>query len=169
MEIPMKVLFALIPLLAASLLIFPATAAADELSATDVNGLWNSHTGGLVEFKSCGDTVCGTLEWEPQWGDTGVVPLDDKNPDEALRTRPIQGITILSGFRATNKGWRKGTFYSPWEGKSYPANVRRLDENTLRLQGCVARIFCRTFDWTRADPQAAHSVQEANSEQTPAQ
>ncbi|MEL7129815.1 MAG: DUF2147 domain-containing protein [Pseudomonadota bacterium] len=127
------------------------TAVADDLDATNVNGLWMSHTGGLVAFGPCGETVCGVLEWDPVWDETGSIPLDDKNPEAALRARSIKGIPILFGFRETRRGWRSGTFYSPWEGKSYPANVRRVDDETLRVQGCIARILCRSFDWKRAD------------------
>ncbi|MEM7663745.1 MAG: DUF2147 domain-containing protein [Pseudomonadota bacterium] len=136
------------------------SASADDVVATDVTGYWTSHTGGLVEFKPCDGAVCGVLKWEPQWDETGTIPLDDKNPDETLRDRPIKGVTILYGFKETRRGWRRGTFYSPWEGKFYPANVRRLDEETLRLQGCIARILCQSFEWTRAErPLAAPTTE----------
>ena len=141
----------LIAILAALLLLAEA-ARAQEVSPTDVAGRWMTHTGGISEFSRCGQSVCGTLEWEPSWEQTGIIPRDEKNPDENLRNRSFKGLTILYDFRETRRGWQRGTFYDPWFGKLYPANVRRLDENTLRLQGCVARIFCRSFDWTKLDP-----------------
>jgi len=129
------------------------TAHADETSPTDVIGHWVTHTGDRAAFHTCGDSICGTLEWEYRWEETNSIPNDEKNPDENLRDRPLKGLTILYGFRETKRGWRKGKFYSPWNGKTFNANVRRIDEDTLRLSGCVAPFICQSYKWTRSEIQ----------------
>jgi len=77
-------------------------------------------------------------------------PLRDANNDNAaLRDRPILGLEILSGFKATDAGsWTGGTLYSPRRGESYPADISLLPDGRLELK-VKAGIMTKTVRWTR--------------------
>ena len=116
-------------------------------------GTWLTEGGkSHVEIRLCGDEYCGRLVWlrEPN-NEDGSVKLDENNKDEALRSRTIVGIELLTGFAAGGDGpWKGGRIYNPENGKTYRSNLRLKDAGTLRVSGCVF-IFCETQIWTRAE------------------
>jgi uncharacterized protein (DUF2147 family) len=76
-------------------------------------------------------------------------PLRDaNNGDAALRDRPILGLPILSGFKASGGGWSGGTVYSPRAGKSYPAELSIAPDGRLQLK-VDAGLLSKTDYWTR--------------------
>lgn len=77
-------------------------------------------------------------------------PLRDANNEDArLRDRPILGLEILSGFKATGAGaWTGGMLYSPRNGKSFPADLSLLADGRLEVK-VKAGIVTRTVNWTR--------------------
>jgi len=112
-----------------------------------VTGRWLTVEGkALVEVAPCGPALCGriTRVLKPRPGGPAV---DVNNPDARLRTRPIQGITILTGFTADGDKW-KGRIYDPESGRTYRSELRR-EGATLKVKGCIGP-FCRTQDWTVA-------------------
>ena len=123
----------------------------------DVYGDWYTpERDSVVRIHDCGDgSPCGTVVWlDPE---TAQVIHDEHNDDAALRGRPILGVTLLSGFEAAPKGWRRGVIYNPGDGNSYRARVRRLDADTLEVKGCVGPI-CKGMRWARR-PVAAASAE----------
>lgn len=105
-----------------------------------------------VEIRMCGEEFCGRIVWlrEPH-NEDGSVKLDKNNKDEALRSRTILGIDLLSGFAAGGEGpWKGGRIYNPENGKTYRSNLRMQDADTMRVSGCVF-IFCETQVWTRVE------------------
>ena len=74
-------------------------------------------------------------------------PRDERNPNKALRGRPILGLAVLSGFTDRGNDWR-GRIYSPEEGKSYRSMLRLKPDGTLGVRGCVA-IFCQSQTWRK--------------------
>jgi uncharacterized protein (DUF2147 family) len=117
-------------------------------AAAPVAGRW--YTDGrdsIIEIGPCGAAVCGRvikiIKVSPG---TPAVPLDGHNPDPKLRHRPIQGLTILSGFTDTGPEWT-GTIYDPRAGKSYNSKMKRLADGTLQVKGCWGP-FCRTVIFT---------------------
>ena len=132
------------------------TAQAGDPASTDVWGLWYTpDRDSLVLIEDCGDgTPCGTVQWiDPVRGE---VTHDEHNPDEALRGRPMEGVTLLSGFAPGERGWKDGAIYHPGQGKTYRAKVRRLSEEALKVSGCVGPI-CKGMTWHRAEAQLAAS------------
>ena len=75
-------------------------------------------------------------------------PRDERNPNKALRSRPVLGLAVLSGFTDRGNDWR-GRIYSPEEGKSYRSMLRLKPDGTLGVRGCVA-IFCQSQTWQKA-------------------
>lgn len=137
------------PFVAITLTIAALTAVAASASApVPIAGRWQTDDGkAIIEIAACGNAMCGKISRflvaEPAAG-----ARDGKNPDKALRTRPLLGVQLLSGLRAENGVW-KGKGYSPEEGRNFNATVSTVG-NKLNLKGCVA-VFCRSVSWTRAN------------------
>jgi uncharacterized protein (DUF2147 family) len=97
-----------------------------------------------------GSTVyAGKLIWLKEPMRDGQPLRDANNSDAALRERPILGLTILSGFKATaDGGWSGGTVYSPRAGKSFPAELSLQPDGRLQMK-VKAGMLSRTDYWTR--------------------
>lgn len=115
-------------------------------AAQPVTGRWSTVDGkAIVAIAPCGGKLCGKIEKivKPT---PGRPQTDIKNPDAALRNKPLTGHTLLSGFEDAGDVW-KGTIYDPESGKSYSSKVSRNGNGTLKVQGCIA-FFCKTQTWT---------------------
>lgn len=115
-------------------------------AAQPITGRWATVDGkAIVQIAPCGREVCGKIEKivKPT---PGRPQTDIKNPDPALRSKPLTGLSLLSGFREDGDIW-KGTIYDPESGKSYTSKVSRNGNGTLKVQGCIA-FFCKTQTWT---------------------
>lgn len=112
-----------------------------------VAGRWlNDSRKTLVEIAPCGRQLCGHIVRISN-PDPGEPAVDAKNPDPALRNRPLQGLTILTGFTADGDRWR-GQIYNPKSGKTYRSELERTG-NTLTVKACIGP-FCRSLNWTQA-------------------
>ncbi len=136
-------------------------------AAVDPNaivGLWATDPeddGGQahVEIFANGDRFDGKIVWleEPEYlpgdedGEAGTPKVDTENPDPALRSRPILGMTMLEGFVFDGTDtWQKGTIYDPNNGKTYKAKMRLADPDTLKVRGFIGvSLLGRTEEWTR--------------------
>jgi len=90
----------------------------------------------------------GKVSWLKEPMRDGKPLRDVNNADTGLRERPILGIEILSGFKATAAGWSGGTVYSPRAGKSFPADLSIAPDGRLQLK-VKAGIMSKTDYWTR--------------------
>ena len=116
-----------------------------------------------IEIYKEGDRYYGKIIWlsEPEYlagdphGTAGEAKVDTENPDEALRSRPINGMTLMSNFRYDGKGlWHKGTIYDANKGKTYKCKVRLEDDDVLKVRGYMGfSLIGRTEEWTRVDPK----------------
>ncbi|MBB3347410.1 MULTISPECIES: DUF2147 domain-containing protein [unclassified Sphingomonas] len=136
------------PLPAALALLAPVAVAAPADAATPIAGRYLTQDGaGVVTVGPCDGSVCGRLttilKKRPGAPDTDV-----NNSDAALRSRPILGLPILSGFTDEGKDWR-GKIYDPRNGKTYKSIVARNADGTLNVKGCIA-FFCQTQVWKPA-------------------
>ena len=105
-----------------------------------------------VEIAPCGDRLCGTIVWFRWPNDPQGLPLVDlKNPDPALRSRPLLGLTALRGLRRTGeRTWEDGKIYNPDDGEDYEALMSLEDDGTLRVRAYVLiPLFGETQIWTR--------------------
>ncbi|WP_067105539.1 DUF2147 domain-containing protein [Sphingopyxis granuli] len=125
-------------------------AAASQGSGASIIGLWSTGSqGGRVELYRCGAAICGKVD--------DAAPLranpdhrDVKNPDRALREKPLRGLVVLQGFTGGPAEWKGGPLYDPETGESAAKGVLTLRANRkLEVKGCKAAIFCRTKVWTR--------------------
>lgn len=109
---------------------------------------WRTASGnGVVRIEPCdAGKICGVItRGTPPAGQPAV---DGRNPDPALRTRPLQGIRILSGFTRRPDGkFAGGQIYNPEDGRTYRSEFKQRPDGKLEVKGCVGPI-CQTQLWT---------------------
>lgn len=132
--------------IAAGLLLFAAPA----FAADPVEGEWLTPDGGSkVRIGACpgkADQVCGVVSWLPA---AKAKDLDKRNPDAALKSRPILGAPTVMGFKQAAPGkWTGGKLYDPASGKSYNGKITANPNGTLKVEGCIAMI-CQAQTWKR--------------------
>jgi uncharacterized protein (DUF2147 family) len=96
-------------------------------------------------------TYCGKIIWLRDPLKEGKPVIDDKNPEDSLKSRPVLGLQILRGFTyAGDRVWNGGKIYDPKSGNDYSAKMTLEDEKNLDLRGFVViPLFGRTEKWTR--------------------
>ncbi|RSV43487.1 DUF2147 domain-containing protein [Sphingomonas sp. ABOLE] len=114
-----------------------------------VEGRWKTQTrNAIVEIQRCGASICGRLLTSDALR-TNPDLRDTRNSNAQLRTRPLKGMQILSGFTADGGNWSGGKIYNAEDGKTYTADITLAGADQLKLRGCVFKPFCRTQTWTR--------------------
>jgi len=116
-------------------------------------GVWLHANGRIqVAIAPCNDRLCGKIVWFRWPNDASGRPLVDfKNPDPALRTRPLLGLTILQGLRRTGeRTWEDGQIYNPDDGTDYQALMSIEDNGDLRVRAyLLVSMLGETQIWTR--------------------
>ena len=117
-------------------------------AAGGVDGDWKSATGSVVRVYSCGAESClKIVKLEP----SAPTSVDTKNPDAALRGRPLCGLVIGTKFRATDADHLvDGYVYDPKSGHTYRGTMTS-EGDTLKMHGYIGiSLFGRTEVWSRA-------------------
>ncbi|THD59675.1 DUF2147 domain-containing protein [Phenylobacterium sp.] len=121
-----------------------------------VFGDWLTQTGdGKVRVGPCAADAaqaCGVVLWlKPPPGVEMQAMRDANNPDPALRSRALIGLTLISGFHREAVGqWADGQIYDPKSGKTYKAKMALGPNGVLKVAGCVM-VFCQAQTWTKAE------------------
>jgi uncharacterized protein (DUF2147 family) len=116
-------------------------------------GLWRMADGKVtVKVSPCGPNYCGTVVAlrKPHDG-KGRPRVDKENPNPALRKRPVIGLTILRNMQVAGTNYWTGTIYNPDDGNTYSSNMQLQGGNTMRVQGCVASVFCKSMKFIRVN------------------
>lgn len=110
-------------------------------------GYWIGPTKSIVRVEACGSEVCLKVVKLPA---DAPATVDIHNPDAALRTRPLCGRNIGTGFHETSPGkLEDGRLYDPTSGKTYKGTVTVVG-NKLKLRGYVGvGLFGRSETWVR--------------------
>ena len=126
---------------------------------SDILGVWKTEAGeAKVEIFMCGEKICGRIIWlknplytDSRDGEVGTPVIDRKNPDPALRSRPVLGLRILEGFTAEgDNNWGNGTCYDPKSGNTYRGKIHLAAPGRLELRGYIGiPLFGRTSVWNR--------------------
>jgi uncharacterized protein (DUF2147 family) len=121
--------------------------------APTVLGAWH-YLGGrtIVTIAPCPGSpsqLCGALTALAKPLDAnGHAVVDSKNPNPALRNRPILGLNLLSGFKPVGGGVWAGKIYDPGSGNTFDSKFNLAANADLTVKGCIG-ILCVTQDWTR--------------------
>ncbi|NCF74705.1 MAG: DUF2147 domain-containing protein [Gammaproteobacteria bacterium] len=107
-------------LIAIFLVFCASTAAAGPQSDALLGRFWLPEKDGQLEIYRQGDSYSGRVVAYDVAGQ-----LDEKNPEPELRSRPIVGLDLLSGFRFDEKSdrWEGGTIYDAKSGKTYQCRL----------------------------------------------
>ena len=127
-----------------------AVAAGPSWAADGPTGTWRMSNGKVtVRVTSCGGGFCGRVVAlrKPTDG-KGRPRLDKENPNPALRHRPVIGLTNM---RADGEASWSGTIYNPDDGNTYSSYMQLTGPSTMKVNGCVAGILCKTLKFTRVD------------------
>lgn len=119
--------------------------------STEPVGVWLTEKGDArIKITKCGNGICGVIVWlrEPIDRATGRPQVDDKNPNPALRTRPVIGISLFIAMRPSASGKWSGQIYNADDGGTYVSHVTFTSGDALRVDGCVGPI-CGGETWTR--------------------
>src|ERR1043166_9706565 len=106
-------------------------------------GVWLTEKGDArVKITKCGSAICGVIVGlkEPIDPATGQPQVDDKNPNPALRTRPVIGISLYIAMRPSAPGRWSGQIYNADDGGTYVSHVSFAGGDALRVEGCVGMI-----------------------------
>lgn len=108
-----------------------------------------------IKIYNKGDSYYGKIIWLREPSDKNGKPKRDKeNPEEKLRSRPLVGLVMLSGFVYDEDNvWEDGDIYDPKNGKTYSCEMTLSEDGkTLDVRGYIGFSFIgRSQTWTRAD------------------
>jgi uncharacterized protein (DUF2147 family) len=114
-------------------------------------GTWLTEKGDArVKVTKCGSGICGVIVGlkDPIDPATGHPQVDDKNPNPALRTRPVIGLSLFIGMRPSGPGRWSGQIYNADDGGTYVSHVSFAGGDALRVEGCLG-VFCGGETWRR--------------------
>jgi uncharacterized protein (DUF2147 family) len=121
-------------------------------NANDVLGKWlNKDKNAHIQIYKKGNTFYGKIAWLEESLNNPKKPLlDEQNPDERLRARPILNLEILQNFRFNNGVWEDGTIYDPKSGKTYSCKISLNGNDKLDVRGFIGiSLIGRTDTWTK--------------------
>jgi uncharacterized protein (DUF2147 family) len=104
-------------------------------------GTWKNPSGSVqIRAAVCGERVCGT-----------IVYANEKAKADARRggTDPLIGVQLFEEFNARGTNQWRGRVFVPDMNRRVTGTATLIDENTIRVEGCAARIICRNQVWTR--------------------
>lgn len=115
-------------------------------------GLWyTADRDGVVELYPCDGKICGRFHWLKE--NTKQDPsLDNKNPDEEKRSRPLCGMQFMGGFTPKgDKSYEDGWIYSPRHGAMFSASMKLVEKDRLDLHGYMfLPLLGESQVWERA-------------------
>ena len=92
--------------------------------ADPIEGNWRTDAGSTAQISSCGSAFCIKL-----------VSGDHSGKQ-------------IGKMSASGDGRYTGSITDPNNDKTYSGSAR-LNGNSLRMQGCVLKVLCRTQNWQR--------------------
>ena len=135
--------------------------------ADPIEGIWQTQELSEVTIALCPEGFCGTLSkivvpreglTEEEYAAAQAMAVesftDMRNPDPALRSRPMLGLQILTLLPSSKPNVYDGAIYNPQDGNIYSGYVEMLGPDLMRLNGCVLyNIICQGQDWVRVVPE----------------
>lgn len=108
-----------------------------------------------VKINKVGNSYAAEIIWlEVPNNPDGSPKVDEKNPNEKLRSRKVLGIKILKDLKYDSKdnNWSGGTIYDPQTGKTYKVVCNFESAKKLKVRGYIGiPTLGRTLYWTKID------------------
>jgi uncharacterized protein (DUF2147 family) len=102
----------------------------------EAKGLWlSADKGAVIEFKSCGEAICGRIVWDKDAG----TPAD------------TCGVQVAQLERYDNGAWRQGWVYDPRDKKNYKGVVRVKDGDLFIRAFIGVEVLGETEQLKRVD------------------
>ncbi|MGV3522913.1 MAG: DUF2147 domain-containing protein [Candidatus Sericytochromatia bacterium] len=119
-------------------------------SATDIVGVWITPEGkSHVQISQQSGKFTGKLIHLKEPLRNGKPKLDAQNSNASLRSRPLMGLSLLSGFVFKGDHW-EGKIYNPEDGKEYSCQLRLKNAKVLEVRGYVLNpALGKTQIWNR--------------------
>lgn len=129
-------------------------AAAAQAQSLPLEGIWTTEKGdSKIQFYKAGNgAYAAKLTWfVARNGEDMQTKKDKHNPNEALRTRPLLGINIVTGLRHAEKNdYEDGKAYDPSSGKSYSCKVTVNSPAQLTMRGFIGfSLIGKSVIWKR--------------------
>ena len=148
------------------LMVFPAFPALSAEEREQVIGLWASDGSIFSVYEEKGELHGEIIALkDPVYTATedatraGMTRVDDNNPDEALRVRPIVGLEMFAGYQFEDDQWQ-GNIYDPESGKTYKSKVQLARDGRLEIRGYIGiPMFGRTAQFHPAASCLSHIVE----------
>lgn len=125
-----------------------------QTDADKVLGKWfNEEKDAQVEIYKENNKYFGKIVWllNPNEED-GTAKLDNKNPVDALKTRPVMGLLLLKDFVYDDEEWEDGEIYDPKSGKTYSCFMEFETDELLKIKGYIGvKWVGKTTYWTKAN------------------
>jgi uncharacterized protein (DUF2147 family) len=115
-------------------------------------GIWLLALKAAVQVYDCQGLLCGRIVWLAHARNAdGQLVRDKKNPDAALRQRPLCGQTVLWGLKRDGVDrWTNGWLYNPHDGTTYRVAGQFRGQDTLVVRIYLGvPIFGQTSIWRR--------------------
>lgn len=152
--------------------------------AAGIVGVWQNPDGSEITISACPDDYCGSLtkivvpknEYEKLTPEqrTAVDKMDPaqfpdaRNKDPALRTRTLLGLQLFTLHPSSKPTEFDGSMYNPQDGNVYDGYMIVVNQNTVKVGGCVLKVLCRDQEWTRA-PEQDQTTTATTATPSPAQ
>ena len=110
--------------------------------AGEPTGVWLTQAGDArVKVSKCGGGICGVIVGlkDPIDPATGKPQVDDKNPNPALKKRPMIGLPLFSGMQPVAPNKWSGQIYNADDGGTYASSVSVAGPDTLGSKAASAR------------------------------
>ncbi len=122
----------------------------------EIVGRWiTERKDAVIDILRCGVNLCADVVWSRN----GAFEIDKKNPDPALRSRPIIGLRIVSDLAYKGQRKWKGNIYNPESGLTYKAEVKSISPDQLSMRGYIGSpILGKTLLWTRSETAKAIKI-----------
>ncbi len=129
----------------------------------DIYGVWRQpDSGALIQIYPCDGSVCAKVVSAPD-----PTAKDVKNPNPALRDRPILGIETWRHAKETAPLQWSGSAYNPLDGATVYGTLHLTGDTALEVASCNLEIMpCSERTWTKvaAGTPAAFTTLVSQSE-----
>jgi uncharacterized protein (DUF2147 family) len=123
----------------ALILAFSTLGTGQSLADASPAGVWRLSSGKVtIRVNPCGgQNLCAAIVGLAQpLNKKGQPKLDKRNPNAALRTRPLVGLTVVSGMKPAGANMWRGSIYNADDGHTYSGTVK-LAGDQLTIRACV--------------------------------